>query len=248
MVNILLLGETGVGKSTFINMLGNYLTYNSLDEAATKNLLYSISTKFSYIDDEFNEHEITIGSSDNEITLPGASSTQNPKSYTFNYAQQDTLVRIIDTPGIGDTRGMQYDKWNTEKLLTFISELEYLNAICIMLKPNNSRFSVLFEYCMSQILLRLDRKVKNNIVFVFTNARSSFFTPGDTYVPLQALLKRVEVGSLKTTIPFNSDNIFCVDNESFRYLAVRSTGINFSDEVTEVYRKSWDKSSAAVKK
>ncbi|GJQ65231.1 hypothetical protein Trydic_g7361 [Trypoxylus dichotomus] len=240
--------DVGVGKSTFINILGNYLTYNSLDEAAAANLLYSVPTKFSMIDDDLTEHEIIIGSSSNEVTVAGASSTQNPQTYLFNLKDHNAKLRVIDTPGIGDTRGMQYDEWNTEKLLTFISELDYLNAICVMLKPNNSRFSVLFDYCMKQILLRLDKKVKNNIVFLFTNARSSFYTPGDTFVPLRHMLQQVEVGSLKTKIPLNSNNIFCIDNESFRYLAARSSGLQFSEEVTQEYRTSWNRSFDAIKK
>lgn len=247
-MNILLLGETGVGKSTFINALGNYLTYNTLDEAASKSLLYSVPAQFSVVDDNFTQHEISIGSSTNEVTLPGESSTQSPKTYLFNLKDGNTALRVIDTPGLGDTRGMQYDQWNTEKLLSFISELDYLHAIYIMLKPNNSRFSVLFDYCMTQILLRLDKKIKNNICFLFTNARSSFFTPGDTYVPLQQLLSKVEAGSLKTKIPFEPDNIFCVDNESFRYLAARYSGMQFNKEVTQIYRESWEKSAAVIKR
>lgn len=247
-INVLLVGETGVGKSTFINILGNYLTYNTLDEAANNSLLYSIPTKFSVINDDFTEHDVVIGSSSNEVTQPGASSTQNPKTYLFKLKDGNAALRVIDTPGLGDTRGMNYDQWNTEKLLSFISELDHLHAICIMLKPNNSRFTVLFDYCMTQILLRLDRKIKNNICFLFTNARSSFFTPGDTYVPLQQLLRKVESGSLKAKIPFEADNIFCVDNETFRYLAARSVGVHFNQEVTQIYRDSWEKSAATVQR
>ena len=136
-INILLLGETGVGKSTMINALVNYLSYDKLADASKKEPLYFIPTSFEIMDDNFQQKQISIGESKNENPLPGVSATQNPMTYLLEL--KNLTVRLIDTPGIGDTRGMKYDEANVENVMNLISELDYLNAICIILKPNNSR-------------------------------------------------------------------------------------------------------------
>lgn len=46
--NILILGETGVGKSTFISAFVNYLTFSSLDEGmSVQNLNWVIPCSFA---------------------------------------------------------------------------------------------------------------------------------------------------------------------------------------------------------
>lgn len=237
-----------MGKSTFINSFLNHTTYSSLEEATKHKLLYFIPPKFTFLNDELKPTEIKIGSSPNEIDTPGVSSTQYPVSYLFEIDDKDIVLRIIDTPGIGDTRGMQYDERNTENLLTFIGELDYLNCICVLLKPNNSRLNVLFNYCIRHILLRLDKKIRTNIVFLFTNARSSFYTPGDTFTPLQTMLDKVKRNEDEDKVPLDSRNIFCVDNESFRYLAAKSQGISFSQNDRDLYSSSWDRSATTYKR
>ncbi len=117
-INILLLGETGVGKSTFINAFLNYLHYDSFADAELGELKYLVPSSF-----EVFGKKIKIGSDSNECSIPGQSSTQDPKTHVF-YFDPNSLLRIIDTPGINDTRGVDKDKINLEYILRCISKLQ----------------------------------------------------------------------------------------------------------------------------
>jgi hypothetical protein len=47
---------------------------------------------------------------------------------------------------------------------------------------------------------------------------------------------------LKNDVAFQSENVFCFDNESFRYLVDLQNGIDFSDLEKSEYEKSWSTS------
>ncbi|KAF2903724.1 hypothetical protein ILUMI_02432 [Ignelater luminosus] len=239
--NILLLGETGVGKSTFINAFANYLTYLTLTEAVTDELISLIPSKFTVTDDNYEERTIRIGQSENESEEVGASATQNAKSYIFPL--DDIRIRLIDTPGIGDTRGAEQDNINFEKLLAYLGEFHEINAICILLKPNNARITVMFEYCIKQLLSRLEKSASQNIIFLFTNSRSTFYRPGDTLPPLRKILDGTQNKPPYVKIPLDKQNIYCIDNESFRFLVAIRQGIQFNQREKDDFASSWTISS-----
>ena len=67
-----------------------------------------------------------------------------------------------------------------------------LHAICILLKPNQARVTASFRYYFESLLTRLHRNATKNILFCFTNTRSTLYRPGDTLSTLKHYLKTLE--------------------------------------------------------
>ncbi|KAI0850382.1 hypothetical protein F5Y00DRAFT_268504 [Daldinia vernicosa] len=242
-INILILGETGVGKSTFINAFVNYLTFKTLDEAkAEEGLHWVIPCSFSTQimdrnrpDGAIEQIKIQVGARDDEHDgSKGASATQRTTVYPITIGKR--TIRLIDTPGIGDTRGIQYDKKNMADILSTLSSYDHLHGILILVKSNNARLTVTFNFCMKELLTHLHRSAASNMAFGFTNTRISNYTPGDTFGPLSTLIQNhSDIGLSLTT-----HTTYCFDSESFRYLAAFKNGTVMENE--EDFRRSWEHS------
>ncbi|CAF3522110.1 unnamed protein product [Rotaria socialis] len=243
-INILLIGESGVGKSTFINAFANYLTFNTLEQAKSNKPTVLIPVSFLITTgDNFQEHKITFGKFDSTTTEdfnhPGQSVTQRCRSYVFALNHIiGKKVRIIDTPGFGDTRGLDQDDINIQHILECTRDLTHLDAICFLLKPNATRLHTSFRTCLTQLFDLLGPNASQNILFCFTNARSTFYTSGDTAPLLRSMLDSLSIRD----IPFKKANTFFFDSESSRYLIALHNGIRFNGQENEEYFMSWSKS------
>ncbi|CAG2109583.1 unnamed protein product, partial [Medioppia subpectinata] len=229
-ITIVLLGESGVGKSTFINALVNYLSYESLN-AANGQPICIIPICFTLTNPSTWEPvKVTLGEHDmNENTDdPTQSATQYPKCYKFE--DDKIVVNIIDTPGIGDTDGVDRDNRNMQNILDFISNYREINAFCVLLKPNEARLDVLFN-------------AANNILFLFTNSRSTHYMPGDSGPALMSILQQIKERPPNVDIPYNENSIYCFDSESFRYLvaSVPPNNVKFDSRFKSTYIESWDR-------
>ena len=251
-INILLLGESGVGKSTFINAFVNYLKFNTLKKAQN-NAVVLIPVSFVMTSgDNFKEHTVKFGeqdSIDNEVHAePGQAVTQHCRSYVFTLKndgnESGKKLRIIDTPGIGDARGLAQDDINMQHILSYINNFTHLNAICILMKPNNARLNIFFRSCFAQLFDMFGENIRDKIIFCFTNARATFYTPGNTAPLLKKMLESLPVKE----IPFNKENTFCFDSESFRYLVAVQNEIEFNGIEEKEYEESWNKSSTESKR
>ncbi|KAN0027697.1 hypothetical protein ACTFIU_010676 [Dictyostelium citrinum] len=278
--NILLLGVTGSGKSTFINSAYNYLKYSSLEEAIVKgdiNKMFMIPTKINMTDSKSINYSFSINGStmtqanndignrsvenrttDNyetnseEIKI-GESVTRIPKKYPLIY--NGRLFNFIDTCGIGDTRGIQQDSINFELILAQIAQLKYLHGVCIFMKPNDSRSTVLYKWCLNELLTKLHHSAKDNIMFCFPNSRGTFFRSGDSQLTLKNYLQQLKL-DLNIDIE-NSNNCnltnrslesreYYFDNDALHFLAVKSQGGYFDQSEEAQYHYSWTKSSVSL--
>ena len=143
-LTILLLGESGVGKSTFINAFANYLQHCDMVEAA-KNPVCLIPECFTQYDDNSEKFVVTFGGRDNNERTDNKYSypnTQYPRCYEFSV--DDFTVKMIDTPGTNSTEGILSDERNIRNLYNFICQYEEIDAICVFLRPNVTRLDFIF--------------------------------------------------------------------------------------------------------
>ena len=251
--NILILGESGVGKSTWINGLANYVHYETLEEALdTRSKLYiSIPTRFHHEDDKGERVKVDVrtqgvddeDSDSNENFEEGKASTQKSTVYKLVLKGGELTYNLIDTPGLCDPDGIHKDEANMKNILGLLNSFEDVHAICILMRPNVTRLSTQFCYCLGEILTHLHKSACSNIMFCFTHTRATFYKATDTIQSLRAFFGEHEKEELSSLVVSN-DRIFCFDNETFRLLALYKEGIEFDDKAVSEFSSSWSRSSA----
>ena len=242
-LNLLLLGETGTGKSTWINAFANYVSFDTLTEAEDAGGRFPIRTTFNVNDPETYEERIiatdkTVLSGDE---VAGQSVTQEPTIYSF--AHGAVTVNVIDTPGLlctedasTDTHDM--DKQHVDNILHFIGRFNELHAICILLKPNQARITKAFAYCITEILRNLHESASNNVIFIITNAKSTNFMPGNTLNTLKNFLQQNSLERIKLT----PDTMYCIENDTVQYIVEHINGCPHDEDDEMIAKKSWEES------
>ncbi|KAE9547802.1 hypothetical protein FO519_008989 [Halicephalobus sp. NKZ332] len=247
---------TGTGKSTFINSISNYFMFETLEEALKSNQpACVISSKFelTFKDTKGTQQSITVSmrgidpndESNEKFTTVGQSCTTQPRVYSFQYKEIE--FNVIDVPGIADTGGISQDMINKRAIIHQIGRFTEIHGICIMVKENTSRLTTEFLFGINEILSSLSRSAINNIFFIVTHSSSSGFTPGQVATPLKSYIQELNK-ERKLDIKFDK-NVFCIDNESFRF----QIGWNKSPQFQEAnkgkvgrYEESWKESRDSV--
>ncbi|KAF8604810.1 hypothetical protein BDV93DRAFT_605735 [Ceratobasidium sp. AG-I] len=146
-VTILLIGETGSGKTSLMSLLVNLFQGNGPFELT-------------------DQHDPT-----KESGLSQAhSQTTGVKLYTVTTAD-GTTVQILDTPGLADTNGIDKDDEHKAKINNGIRDfIESIDAVLIVANGTVPRLGAATNYTLSVISSIFPYSIIDNICFVFTNS------------------------------------------------------------------------------
>ncbi|KAI5616574.1 hypothetical protein C0J50_23873, partial [Silurus asotus] len=184
---LLMVGETGTGKTTLINAMVNYI----------------LGVKF---EDEV-WFEITEEGEDNDNPDQSISQTDEVTVYEVFAHDNPICLTIIDTPGYGNTRGTDLDKQIAENLYNLFHSntgVKEIDAVCLVVKASVNRLSDRQQYIFDAVLSLFGKDIENNIVIFFTYSNGLF--------PKAALnaIKKAEIPSRKDEK--NNPEHFLFDN------------------------------------
>ncbi|XP_036973593.1 uncharacterized protein LOC119030265 [Acanthopagrus latus] len=171
---ILLVGETGAGKSTLVNTLVNY----------TMGVEWEDDVWFQIV----KEKEKRNQSEEEKRNQPKSQTTDVIVYQIFGF-EGKTLpysLTIIDTPGYGDTRGIEHDAKVSERLLDwFRSEdgVHEINAVGLVLKATENRLDDRLMYIFDSVVSLFGKNMEQNIVALITH--SSGLTPENALKALE---------------------------------------------------------------
>lgn len=192
---IMVLGETGAGKSALINGMINYIVGVEWDD----------SFRFKLIDEDQSKSQ-------------AESQTSEVTAYKINHQEGfkiEQSLTIVDTPGFGDTRGIERDREITEQIRNLFSAelgVSEIDAVCFVAQASSARLTAAQKYVFDSVLSIFGKDVAENIRILVT------FADGQRPPVLQAVnASGVPCPKTKEGLPahfkFNNSALFA-DNKS----------------------------------
>ena len=194
--NLLIIGPTGAGKTSFVNLLSVVEQNKFLCQ------LEKVKVQTKYLSGQVSKEEEKID---------GDSLTQDSQLHGFHFCLNNVgyKINLIDTPGLNDTEGMAKDDENISSIFKTLKEnndsgKEKLHGIVLLLNGTATRFTDDQNYIIRKANNIIPDLLRNNLVLVF-----SFVEHGSK--PQFPINKLIEI--IKCEIP--EERKFCFQNNLF---------------------------------
>ena len=187
---LMVVGATGAGKTTLINGMVNYIL--------------GVQWK-----DDFR-YKLVI--EDSKVSQAN-SQTKDITAYTFYPMEGSTVpytFTIIDTPGFGDTEGLERDRQITNQIKEFFSipppdGIDHLDGIGFVTQASLARLTPTQEYIFDSILSIFGKDVAKNIFMLVT------FADGQQ-PPVMEAIKKANI-PCQRYYKFNNSALFAENTE-----------------------------------
>ena len=148
---ILMMGATGSGKTTLINAMVNYILGIEWDDPF----------RFKLIDEKL---KVSQAHSQTEIVT----------AYDIHWMpgmRIDCSLTIVDTPGYGDTKGIEQDKEVTASIGNFFKDpngIQEVDVVGIVAAASQARLTASQVYIFDSVLSIFGQDIKDNISLLVT--------------------------------------------------------------------------------
>ena len=179
---LMLVGATGAGKSTLINGIVNYIMGVNWDD----------DFRFKVITDEGGNSQ-------------AHSQTTKITTYSFHGSHCPYTLTVIDTPGFGDTRGIENDKAIVEQVKTLFSvggsnSVDQIHGVGFVVQASSARLTPTQKYIFDSVLSVFGRDIVSNIYLLIT------FADGQE-PPVLSAIKEANI-SYQRDFQFNNSALF----------------------------------------
>ena len=150
---MMVMGQTGSGKTTLLNSFINALCGIKLQD----------DFRYIIIDEEAEDSGVQT------VNNQANSRTSYVTAYNINSYNNHPPITIIDTPGFGDNRGIEFDN----KIIDMIRDLfknwiDTLDAICFVASSSFPRLTSTQQYIFSNVISLFGNDIAENFVPMLT--------------------------------------------------------------------------------
>ena len=148
---MLLIGEIGSGKTSFLNLICNFNAVQTLGFQAGLEQFQN-----------FNDFALQSAASQQKRSKTSDANLYNVEFY-------DLKIGIINTPGFGDSRDMDEDKKHVKRIIDALKEVDCINCVYLIINGQNSCCTATLQYFLTEVTaVLLPKAILDNIIVVFT--------------------------------------------------------------------------------